>query len=106
MGLTDDLKQIGADFLGRVNRQLSQLVCGNGVDNEKDRARLAEAFSLDKGDLASVFAATLVSYLGMAPAVAAIAAALVVKIFFKPGQEAMCTYWAGKLDYASSAEKR
>jgi hypothetical protein len=73
-------------------------VCGNGVDNKKDRARLAEAFSLDKSDLASVFAAVLVSYLGMAPAVAAISAALAVKTFFKPGQEAMCAYWAGKLD--------
>lgn len=97
MGPMDDLRNFGRRFFNKVNKDCYQLVCGSG-DADKERQKLLDAFKLGKAEVAAVMAALFVAYLSVAPAIAAVLAALVVKLFFKNAHEAMCEVWSGKLE--------
>jgi len=47
--------------------------------------------------MSAMLAAALVSSFGWAPAIAAVVAALVVKLFFRSGYEIACQMWKEKL---------
>lgn len=97
MGPMDDLRLFGKEFFQRVNRQAYELICGNALTDKKDRARLEEAFKIGPTDVAAYLAVLLVGHFGLAAGAAAVVAALIMKLFFKPGQEAMCKVWSTKL---------
>jgi hypothetical protein len=96
-GPLDVLKEFGQRYFDKVNKQVYELVCGNTKDNEQDRSNLRQAFGLDKTTFAAMLAAALVSSFGWAPAIAAVVAALVVKLFFRSGYEIACQMWKEKL---------
>jgi len=93
----DALKEFGQRYFDKVNKQVYELVCGDTKDNEQERSKLSQAFGLDKTTFAAMLAAALVSSFGWAPAIAAVVAALVVKLFFRPGYEVACQLWKDKL---------
>jgi len=101
MGPLDDLRLFGKEFFGRVNRQAYELVCGNALTDKKDRAKLEEAFKIGPTDVAAYLAVLLVGHFGLAAGAAAVVAALIIKLFFKPGHEAMCALWVTKLPKAT-----
>ena len=105
MGPLDDLRLFGKEFFNRVNRQAYDLVCGSALTDKKDRAKLEEAFKIGPTDVAAFLAGLLVIHFGMAAAAAAVVAALIMKLFFKPGQEAMCAVWKTKLPSPAKAEQ-
>jgi len=112
MGALDDLRLFGKEFFGRVNRQAYELLCGNALTDKKDRAKLEEAFKIGPTDVAAYLAVLLAGNFGLAAGAATVVAALIMKLFFKPGQEAMCAVWATKLpnqlkaSTAKSSKKR
>jgi hypothetical protein len=105
MGPLDDLRLFGKEFFGRVNRQAYELVCGNALTDKKDRAKLEGAFKIGPTDVAAYLAVLLVGHFGLAAGAAAVVAALIIKLFFKPGHEAMCLVWATKLPKPPKAKK-
>ncbi|SMF12484.1 hypothetical protein SAMN06265365_105207 [Tistlia consotensis] len=93
MGIAD-LKALGARILSRWNKELHRLVCQAGDDVE--RKRLLDALNLGE---AAAIAAVASLLLAIAPAaVAAPAAALIVKRFLEPAKEELCAAWSEMIE--------
>ena len=92
-GPLDDLKEFGKRFFDRVSKDLYNIVCGTDAEDAAERKKLLDAFGLGGTAFAGALAALLVGSFGWAPAISAVVAALVVKLFFKNAHEAMCEVW-------------
>ena len=97
MGLKDDVKEFGKRLFRRWNKEAHNLVCGSKEGDQKDREDLLKAFGVSESVVAATVAALLVSSLGVAPAIAAVVAALAVRKFFRPGYEEFCAVWGEHL---------
>ncbi len=97
LGVVDDLKDFGQRFFDRLSKEAYNLVCGAEAEHTEERQNLIAAFGLGKEAVAATLAATLVGYLGLAPAVAAVVAALAIRLFFRPAYGATCDVWKEKL---------
>lgn len=102
MGVLDDVRAFGKRVFGRWNREAWELVCGTAKEDGDDRQSLLAGLGVDKTTAAAALAALLVGQLGMAPALAAVVAALVVKRFFRPVYDEFCSTWKGSLPAAPS----
>jgi hypothetical protein len=97
MGPLDNIRRFGRLYFNRVNRQCHDLVCGQDSKDTEERKKVVHAFGLTKEDLGSAIAALLVAHLGLAPAIAAVVAVLIMKLFFRPALDAMCQVWSEDL---------
>lgn len=97
MGGLDDLKKLGRRLFRRWNQEAFKLVCGDDPDDKGSRDEIKKAIGMGNVTLAAVVAGTLVSSFGLAPAVAGVVAALVVKRVLKPTHEEVCAVWREKL---------
>jgi len=97
MGALQDIRDFGRRFFDRMSRQACGVMCGPDADNTNERHQLAQAFGIGKDAVAPALAALFVAHLGLAPAIAAVLAALAIKVFFKPAYDAMCDVWKDKL---------
>jgi len=102
MGPLDDLRDFGRIFFNRLNTQAWHLACGTDAEDTEERKELMEAFGVGKEAVAATLAAVLVAQLGLVPAVAAVVAALIIKLFFRNVYGAMCDIWKKKLPEAGS----
>lgn len=93
LGAVDDIRTFGEQYFNRVNQQVYALICGTETENGAERTRLLDAFNLGRDAVTSTLAALLVAQLGLAPAIAAVMATLVIKLFFQPAHGAMCDVW-------------
>ena len=94
MGARDELKKFGQRLFARWHREAFTLLCGADTRDEADRSELLHAAGAGDVALASAVAALLVGYLGLAPALAAVVAAIVTKRFFNPVYEEFCRTWS------------
>lgn len=95
LGALDGLADFGRRYFNKVENQIHALVCGK--EDAEARAQLTKAFGLGRDSVTATLAVLLVSHVGFAPAIAAVLAALTVRIFFKPAHEAMCEQWDARL---------
>jgi hypothetical protein len=95
LGPLDGIADFGRRYFLKVEVQVHRLICS--ADEKQDRQKLAHAFGLGREAVAATIAALLVSSLGFAPAVAAVLAAISIKVFFEPAQETMCEQWDERL---------
>jgi hypothetical protein len=72
-------------------------MCGGDPEDKEDREKLTRALSIGPGEVATMMAGALVLHFGIAPAIAAIVAALIVKRFFSSAYEEFCETWKGAL---------
>jgi len=93
----DELKKLGQKFFARWNREAFNLVCGASNDDARARQQVAQAFGLGPEAVAATIAAVLTAHVGLAAALSTVVAMLAVRLFFKPGHQAMCDYWKEKL---------
>jgi hypothetical protein len=98
LGLKEDVVELGQHIYQRWNREAYDLVCGSGSKDKKDREELAKAFGVSDVVVAASLAAVIVTNFGIAPAIAAVIAALVVKRFFRPAYEEFCQAWGEHID--------
>jgi hypothetical protein len=98
MGALDSVKRFGQRIFRRWNREAYELMCGKSADDAQDRERLVKATGIGDVAVASVLTGLLVSSFGLAPAIAAVLAALVVKRFFRPAHEEFCEVWKESLE--------
>jgi hypothetical protein len=95
MGALDDVREYGRRLFRRWNREAYKLACS--ADDSTDRKKLLDAFGGGEATVAAVLSGLLVAHLGLAPALAGILAALVLKHFFRPAYEEFCGLWLEKL---------
>jgi hypothetical protein len=100
MGPLDDLADFGRRFFERFNRDAYGLVCG--TEDAKEREKIKQAFGLGRQTVGGVIVGLLITHLALAPAVAAVVAALIVRLFLENSYEAMCSVWKDRLPAASS----
>lgn len=98
MGLKEDVMEFGQRLFNRWNMEAYKLICGYDLQDQKDRKDLIKAFSSnDEVTIATALSVLLVTNLGLAPAIAAVVAALLVKRFFRPAHEEFCRVWKKNL---------
>jgi hypothetical protein len=102
-GPGDDLREFGRRVFRRWNVQAWELVCGTDADDSKDRDDFLGAISIDRSVATAALAGLLVSHLALAPAVAAVAAAIIMKRFARPLYDEFCSSWKGSLPAAAEA---
>jgi hypothetical protein len=96
MGPKEELVDLGRRIFKKWNAAAHGLVCGAGEVDDQDRKKLQEAFNLKEGAataVGAVLAGFLVAQLGIAPAIAAVVAAIICKRFFTPVYEEFCASW-------------
>lgn len=96
-GPLDALKDFGRRFFNRFSNDAYSLVCGTDQENSQERKNLLDAFGGGPTAFAAALTAALMSWFGWAPAIAAVVAALIVKLFFKNAYGAMCDVWKQRL---------
>jgi hypothetical protein len=96
--VTDVVFTVGKRIFRRVSREMYSLVCGDENGDAEDRKRVLATIGMDDAALASTITAILMSSFGMAPALATVAGALLVKRVFQPSGEEVCAYWKEHLD--------
>ena len=89
-----DFLNIGKKFFKELSSQTFNLVCGS-ADGSDDFKQL-----VDKGEtiVVTALASLIVAQLGIAAAIAAIAATIIVKLFFRSGGTVLCDEWNQSLD--------
>jgi hypothetical protein len=93
LGFGDDIKKLGERIFRRWNIEAYNLFCGSYSTDSNLRTELGKAFGIDEVAVASLIAASLVSNFGIAPAIAAVIAALIVKKFFRSAYDEFCQVW-------------
>lgn len=93
MGAREVLVELGQRLYRRWSVEAYKVVCGSDAADDEDRKKIAEAFGIDQVMAGAAVAAFLVSSFGMAPAIAAVVAALAMRRFFRPGYEEFCKVW-------------
>lgn len=101
MGPLDDLADFGRRFFERFNRDAYNLVCS--ADDAAERQKVRQAFGLGREAVGGAIVALLITHLALAPAVATVVAALIVRLFLENSYEAMCSVWGDRLPAAPSA---
>lgn len=98
LGLADDFSELGSRLWRRLQRELYHVICGADPGDNDDRAKIKEALGIDTDDaIVAAIAGVLASSFGLAPAIAGLVAALVLKRLIKPSGEELCIFWKGKL---------
>jgi hypothetical protein len=97
MGAMDDVRTLGRRLLNRWNHELFKVMCGSEAGDAEDRESLLKAIGATDLVLASAMTTVLVSSFAVAPAVATILSALIVKRIFNPAGEEFCKFWATQL---------
>lgn len=92
----DELREFGSRFFDRVSRDAHAMVCGKDPENSQVRQDLLNALT-SRATFAAALSAALVAYVGMAPALAAVAAVLVARLFVNNAHEVMCEMWTERL---------
>ncbi len=97
-GAGDLFFELGARLLRRVHRELYNVLCGSNPEDERDRNKLRGAFGLSEEAIITSFMTVMISSLGIAPVLAPILAALLVRRFLKPIYEETCVFWGDQFD--------
>ena len=90
-------REFGKKYLDRVNQNLFEFLCGNGERDAQDRKTLLGILGGGKATFAAVLAAILVSSLSMMPPVAAVVAAITVRLFINDAGGIACDMWKARL---------
>ena len=96
MGALDEIKALGRRILNRWNKELYGVVCGNKGDDQKDRKTVLDSLNVSEAAVIAAVASALLS-LGVAAAIAAPLAPLIVKRFIWPAKDELCGAWGESL---------
>lgn len=98
MGPMDELRRFGEQLFKRYQVEAHKIFCPKEKGDKEDIDNLKKAIGIDDAAVAAVIAAAIVaSGVGIAPALAAVVAVLIVKHFLRPTYEEMCKVWEKNL---------
>jgi len=96
MGTLEDLKELGQRIINRWNKELHGVVCGKKSEDESARQKVLDSLSLDEAAVIAAVATALLS-LGVAAALAAAIAPVIVRRFIWPAKDELCDAWGERL---------
>ena len=99
LGPLDEIKALGLRILNRWNKELFNIVCGSSKDDEQDRTKVLNALTLSEGAAIAALIPVLTA-LGLAPALAGVLAAIIVKRFLGSAIETLCDAWKQQVEKA------
>ena len=99
----EDTLNFGQRLFKRLNTASYELLCKDPFDGGETLQKLNEALKDSTAKAAGFLAPVLVANLGLAPAVAAIIAALIVKTFSKALADEICATWKEKLEASENS---
>ena len=105
-GPFDALREFGQVFFERFSLDAYGLVCGSDTKNASERKKLLDALNLGETAFAATLVGALIGTFGMAPVLASVVAALIVRLFFRNAQGAMCAVWKKSLPQESDMDRR
>jgi hypothetical protein len=94
---------LGRRIFLRWSRATHDFLCNSGGADEDLRKRLLSAITGRDGGATALLAGTLVVTFGASPAVAAIVAALLMKLVVAPAKDELCQSWATSLAASTSS---
>jgi hypothetical protein len=97
MGPMEDVIAFGKRIFNIWTVQANKLVCGTEAEDSADRKKLVDALGIGETAVAVALAAIIVTHLGLAPVLAAVIAAIIIKRFFNPVYKEFCTAWTSNL---------
>jgi hypothetical protein len=89
-GFREDLSKLGKRYFKLVEKALHDLLCGS--EGEDVRKKIVEA-GMNWGAIGTILSGAIASLLGVAPAIAAALAAIVIFLFIKPAGKLACDVW-------------
>jgi hypothetical protein len=92
LGPLDDIKALGLRILNRWNKELFSIICGSSNDDEEDRTKILNALTLSEGAAITALVPVFIG-IGLAPTLAAVLAAIVVKRFLGTAIGTLCEAW-------------
>lgn len=97
------LVEFGQKLSARLNAEAYDLLCGNPFEDDGETLKkLEDAFKQGTNQAAGLLAPVLITNLGLAPAVAAIIATLIVKKLAKVTGDTICELWKHSLGETKS----
>lgn len=95
MGPMDELRKFGEQLFKRYQVEAHKIFCPKEEGDKEDIDNLKKAIGIDDAAVAAFITAAIVaSGVGIAPALAAVVAVLIVKRFLRPTYEETCKAWA------------
>jgi hypothetical protein len=94
MGDLDDVRVFGRRLYARWDHELHDVVCGEHPGGSDTRQALGDAIGGGESTFAAYLATVIVSELGIAPALASVAAVIVVRRCFNSTLEEICRTWS------------
>jgi hypothetical protein len=91
------IRQLGKRVFARWNQTLYDFVCKGSAEDKDIRDQLMKALSLKDGSGTALIAGVLVTYFGVAAAIAVVIAVLVVKLIIQPAGDEICKAWGEAL---------
>lgn len=91
------MEELGRRVFRRWNLALHEFVCKSQGEDQDLRQRILHALSGKDGGAVALIAGILVAAFGASPAIAAIVATLLVRLFLNPTKDAVCEYWSEQL---------
>lgn len=93
----ESLKKIGKQFFSEISEMAYGVVCNSASGSEAVKDLIGKG----KKAIIAGLTALLISQLGIAAAVAAIVAAIVINLFFDAGGKVLCQNWKASLGTAA-----
>ena len=97
LGPIDEIRSFGRRVFKHASKEAYGVACGDDPEYADERGKLKAAFALGKDAAAAALAVFLVGTLGLAAAVAAVVATLLIKIGFNSVYETTCDLWKEKV---------
>ena len=97
-GLRSGFAELGRRIFARLEREFHALLCGSQTSDTSDRAKLRDAFGLGADAVTAAIVGVLTGGLGIAPAIAAVVAALLVRRVLQPTYQETCALWSTRFE--------
>lgn len=88
---------LGRRVFGAWSRALHGFLCNPSAEDNELSQKILQAIFSNKGGGAALLAGLLITSFGLAPATAAIVAALTMRIVFEPAANEICSAWEENL---------
>ncbi len=93
-GMSDAFVKHGVPIFNWANYQLKNLVCGNNQEHSELRETLLESLGVNDQTVSAAFVAVLTGTFGLAPGLAVVVTAILLKSVLKPTLAATCESWS------------